>query len=58
VIHYLFLFRYFLEVTEVNHENSLASIRTYPRLKVDGLRESTNLLGPLENGTFGGKGKR
>jgi hypothetical protein len=55
VIEYVFLFRYFLEVTERNHENSLALIRAYRRFKVEVLWASTNLVGPLEKKTVGSK---
>jgi hypothetical protein len=57
VIQNVFLFRNFLEVTERNHEISLASIHAYPKFKVEGLRVSTILLGSLEKKTVGGKGK-
>lgn len=57
MIQNVFLFRYFLEVTERNHENSLASIRAYPTLEVEGLRASTNVLDPLEKKAVRGKGK-
>jgi len=52
-----FYFAIFLKLQR-NRENSLASIRAYPRFKVEVLRASTNLLGPLENRTFVGKSKR
>jgi len=58
VIQNVFLFRCFLEVTDRNHENSLASIRAYPNFKVEVLRASTNLLDPLEKKAVGGKRKR
>jgi hypothetical protein len=58
VIQNVFLFCYFLEVTERNHENSLASIRAYPKFKTEVFRASTNLFDPLEKKAVGGKGKR
>jgi len=57
VIQNVFLFRYFLEVTERNHENSLVSIRAYPTFKVESLKASTNVFGPLAKKAVGGKGK-
>jgi hypothetical protein len=56
VIQNVFLFRCFLEVTEKNHENSLASIRAYPKFKVEVLMASINLLDPLEKSEVNVKG--
>ena len=57
VIQNVFLFRYFLEVTERNHENSLVSIRAYSTFKVECLKASVNVLGPMGKKAVGGKGK-